>query len=509
MKFKRWILPVISGVLFALSMPGAGIGFLIFVTFILLFYSIKDSDPKEAAKLAFGGGFVGGLVLYYWVYALWDWISVFTIAVHIILAIYTGIFWGIFGYLFAWLRDRIPQILLVLVLPSIWMMLEYARSLTIFGFPWGQAADALTMDAMLEFIQIASITGIWGVTFVVVLVSYLFFLTLERADPNYYLAGPAVLVVVLVFGMYTTINDPVDMERFEIAMIQPSIPQRERSDPLNLPRFMSIYDELLTKVEFRSAIHEDPVDLVVLPESALPTFILSHPDTREFFANWSARLRSPVMLGTFTNLNNEVYNSVAYVNENGPTNNIYNKIQLVPFSTEYFPAIDLLKSAGVGRVFPLLERLGRITPGDEFSPIQTDLGLIGTPICFETLFPHVSRQLVRNGAGVIISVTNDAWFHNTWALPQHFAKGVYRAVENRRYFIQTANSGISGIIDPTGKVEERSSIEDRSVIFGQIALRDNETFYTRHGDLIIYAGLAFLILGLGVSILPRRQPDQH
>ena len=499
---RSWILPAIAGILFALSMPGAGLALLIFLAFITLFFSLKDLNPRESAKIGFKAGFIGGLLLFWWVYSLWEWIYPLAIFVHIVLAIYTGLFWGIFGYLYGWLKERAPQIVVILAVPMIWTLLEYVRSLTIFGFPWAQAADGLsTALLMSNFIQIASFAGIWGVSFLILMGSYLVFLAWDTKRPVFYTSAIILFIVWSVAGSFDRPSGLSKSELYNLALVQPSVAQKERSDPLNLPRFMSIYEDLLDQVEQR----DEDVDLVVLPESALPAFVLSHPDTRDFFTNWSDRLGSPIMLGTFTNLNNDVFNSVAYVTEHGPTNNIYNKIQLVPFSTEFFPAIDLVKSTGIGTVFPLIDRLGRITPGDSFDPILTDLGLIGTPICFETLFPHISREFVRNGAEVIVSVTNDAWFHKTWALPQHFAKGVYRAIENRRYFVQTANSGISGVIGPNGRIEKRSLIEDRSVTFASIRLLNDQTFYTRNGDLLIYSSLAFLILTFSLLLLRGRR----
>jgi len=497
------ILPVLTGLLMALSMPGPDLGWLVWIGLVPLLLALRDKTPKQAFRLSFVAGFAFGLVIFYWVYALWEWVSVLTIPSHLGLAAYLGIFYGLFGWGFAHLRERIPDWSLALALPALWVILEFARSLTIFGFPWAQAADALTTHTLLPYAQVAAHTGIWGASFSVVLINVLLFLFISRGNYTY-LVTSTTLFVVLYIGGFLWGGYEAEGEEVTVALLQTSIPQTERTDPTRLYEHLSYFQTFLEVIETRI----NQVDLVVLPESALPAFIFDQDDLRDYFTTWANTHQTPILIGSFTTefIDNQsrVYNSVAYIDTSGSYDQIYSKIQLVPFSTEYFPGIKMIKSTGVTDFFPMIGRLGRISPGDSYSPLETSLGNIGTPICFETIFPHISREFARSGAQVLMTVTNDAWFHNTWALPQHFRKGVYRAIENRRYFVQTANSGISGVISPEGEVLTRSVINDRVITYGNFRLLNNETLYMKYGDWFVYLCMLMLLAAVGASRLSKR-----
>lgn len=486
----------------ALSMPGANFGILAWVALIPLFFAIAGKEPVQAFKLAFVAGAVFGIIEFHWTYALWDWISVGVIGVHIVLAIYFGLSWGIFGWLCAYFQKRqilgsklTNRILLLFLVPTIWVLLEFGKSLSAFAFPWGQVADALY--GQLPMIQISAITGVWGVSFLVVFTSFALFLALRNKSWKF--AGLAFVIVGMVFagGTFRMNAAPLaEGNKISLALVQPNVKQVIRTNPAYMSDFYQIYEDAFDEIESR----EEPVDLVVLPESSLPTFILGDGQARQFFGDWAEANQTPILLGTFVWDNGKIHNSVAFFSTEGPIEQVYKKVQLVPFSTEYFPGIGLLNQLGLSSIFPMAARLGGITPGDNFNPLLTDLGAIATPVCFETIFPHVSREFSKTGQA-IISVTNDAWFKNTWALPQHFSRGVFRAVENGRYFVQAANSGISGVVGPYGKIKARSRIEDRAVIYSSISLIDENTFYTKYGDLFITIIGVFFSIILSASLL--------
>ncbi|MBI1729694.1 apolipoprotein N-acyltransferase [Candidatus Acetothermia bacterium] len=491
------ILPILSGILLAVSMPGPNLGWLAWIALIPLFWALHNKTPKESFKIGFIAGIVYFGALLYWLFTLWEWAGPAIIPGYLVLIAYLALYWGAFGAGASWLSARLPRWALIVAIPAFWVILEFIRSQTRFGFPWGQAADALFQQ--LPFVQVASATGIWGVSFLVVLFNYLIITGLRARQWPY-----PVFALVMMAGLFawgsTQINQPVSTETsLNLALVQPNIGQRERSNPTKLNEFLAIYTDLLGEVK---ALPQK-ADLVVLPESSLPAFVLEDPTPRDFFSNWTSAAQTHLVLGTFTSSSGgtEIFNSTAYFTPNGPAKETYSKVQLVPFSTEYFPGIQLLNSLGLSTLIPAGSRLGLLTPGRGFFPLKTELGLIATPICFESIFPEVSREFVRNGAELILVVTNDAWFKNSWALDQHFAKGVFRAVENGRYFVQTANSGISGIIDPHGKIQERSSIENRSITTGRVSLLDGETLFTRFGDWFIYLLLIALLMSVVISVL--------
>jgi apolipoprotein N-acyltransferase len=478
-------------------MPGPDIGWLAWVALIPLFWALHNKTPKESFKIGLIAGVAFFGLLLYWLFTLWEWAGPAIIPGYLVLIAYLALYWGAFGAGSAWLSSRLPGWVLIFAVPVFWVVLEFIRAQTRFGFPWGQAADALYQQ--LPFVQLASATGIWGVSFLVVLFNYLIFAGIQVRQWPYPVVALAIMAGVFAWGS-SQINQPISTEKsLNLALIQSNIEQRERSNPTKMNEFLGIYTELLDQIK---ALPQK-ADLVVLPESSLPAFVLDDPAPRDFFSSWTSMEQTHLILGTFRSNSSgtEIFNSTAYFTPNGPTKETYSKVQLVPFSTEYFPGIQLLNSLGLSTLIPAGSRLGLLTPGKGFYPLKTELGLIATPICFESIFSEISREFVRNGAELILVVTNDAWFKNSWALNQHFAKGVFRAVENGRYFVQTANSGISGIIDPHGKIQERSSIENRSVTTGRVSLLSSETLFTRFGDWFIYLSVIALLICIVISVL--------
>jgi apolipoprotein N-acyltransferase len=488
---------LLSGLLLAFSMPGPHLGWLAWFALLPLFGALEEKSPKEAFRLGWLAGIVFFGALLYWLYTLWDWASVFIIAGYAILIAYLGLSWGVFGALYAFFRRRLPEWMFILTVPALWVTLEFARSLTRFGFPWGQMADALYQQ--LPFVQLVSLTGSWGLSFFVVLVNHLIFLGIKRRRWHYPLMALALVGISFGWG-WTEMNRPRPEGReLRIGLVQPNIPQRIRSDPERLPEFVKLYKRLLD--ELAQGEHRD---LVILPESILPAFVLQDSSVREVFTEWARRRQSALLLGTYTHESQQVYNSVAFFSAAGDPVDTYDKVQLVPFSTEYFPGIRLLDQLGFWRFLPI-GRLGTLTAGQGFHPLRTELGVFATPICFESIFPQISRTFVLRGAELLVTITNDAWFKDSWALPQHFAKGVFRAVENGRYFVQAANTGISGIIDPKGRILLQSPIEEEVVLRGAVYLLDRQTLYTLWGDWWAYATLIYLGMMIISVAIPRRQ----
>ncbi len=474
-----------SSLLLALSMPGPNWGWLAWVALIPFFGVLDGRSPKQAFLIGWFAGVVYFGALLYWLYTLGDWASVFILLGYFVLIGYLALYWGVFGALYSFLNRRLPSWMVIIAVPALWASLEFIRSLTRFGFPWGQVADALYQQ--LPFVQLSSITGSWGVSFLVVLTSYLLYLGIKHHQWRYPLMALALVGLVFSWG-WLALERPLHRGReVYISLIQPNIPQRIRSDPSRLHEFVAIHRQLLNEAGQQSEAN----DLVILPESILPAFVIQEPSVREVFTEWAKANQMALLLGTYTYESQKIYNSVAFLSPQGEVVDTYSKVQLVPFSTEYFPGIRLLDRLGFFSWIPI-GRLGALTPGTGFEPLQTELGTIATPICFESIFPQISRAFVQRGAELIVTITNDAWFKNSWALPQHFAKGVFRAVENGRYFVQAANTGISGIIDPQGRILLRTKIEERATLQGVVQLRDGQTLYTRWGDGFVYLSLVYL-----------------
>ena len=202
-------------------------------------------------------------------------------------------------------------------------------------------------------------------------------------------------------------------------------------------------------------------------------------------------LKSRLLYGTVGILSTgNLLNTVHYIDPDGNTAGIYNKVHLVPFG-EYTPIVSY---------FPFLAKLTAIgadfKPGEGHRPIETDVGKIGILICFEGIFPYITNETVRQGAEVLVNLTNDAWYNRTSAPYQHFAFYIFRAIETDRYVLRSANTGISSIIDPRGRIEGKTPIFTEEVLRGTYALKNTKTFYVRHGDYFIVICLGLLVVAV-------------
>jgi apolipoprotein N-acyltransferase len=180
------------------------------------------------------------------------------------------------------------------------------------------------------------------------------------------------------------------------------------------------------------------------------------------------------------------------VSPDGLSTGRYDKVHLVPFG-EYVPLKWLLSFAG-----KMVAQVGDFSSGDKGRTLAWRQAgpPIGVQICFEIIFPGLSRALVKNGAGMLVNLTNDAWFDKSSAAYQHFAMTVFRAVENRRVLVRCANTGISGFIDPVGRIIARSGLFEDAVLQKQVPVLSQATLYTRMGDvlpLFCLLGMAGLI----------------
>jgi apolipoprotein N-acyltransferase len=186
----------------------------------------------------------------------------------------------------------------------------------------------------------------------------------------------------------------------------------------------------------------------------------------------------------------------------------YHKIQLVPFG-EYVPLQPLLTLGGRLSA-KLVEQVADFTPGVEAAVGEVDGRRIGGFICYESVFPQLVRRFSAGGAELLVNMTNDAWYGRTSAPYQHLAMSVFRAVENRRTLVRAANTGITAIVDPFGRVVEKTALFGRTVLVGDVDVVSARTFYTRHGD--VFAGAALgataVLTGLVIASRPRRKASR-
>ena len=235
-------------------------------------------------------------------------------------------------------------------------------------------------------------------------------------------------------------------------------------------------------------------DLIIWPETAMP-FIFDE----EIYANKYVKALPPevnatILFGTISkNRSNRFRNSAYVIGKTGDTMGVYNKVHLVPFG-EYTPLLKYL---------PFFEKLtaagGDFVPGDGHAPIKTDIGDVGILICYEGVFPSITNETVRQGAQVLVNLTNDAWYDRTSAPFQHFSFYIFRAIETDRYMLRAANTGISAIIDPKGRIDGKTPIFTEEILKGSFAMKNTKTFYVRYGDYFILIVLMGLVVVIGAG----------
>jgi apolipoprotein N-acyltransferase len=487
-----WLLAAASGALGALSMPSLGLGFLVWFALIPLFFALRGRKPRCAFQISFVAGVVFFAILLYWLYTLGDWAGPLIIVGYLLLVGYLALYWGAFGTLYSWLSKRLPDSAMIVIVPAIWIALEFLRALGPFGFTWGVLAQAVYQE--ISIIQIASLAGIWGISCLIILINYLLYLGISRCRWQYPVLALIVVGMAFGWGLMRASQPLVDKQALKVALVQPNIPQAIKGDVSYLAEFLAKYQGLLDQISPRSA------DLVILPESILPAYVLRDNLLREYFEGWAHEHESTVILGTLDARPSGYFNSAALISPSGALSGTYDKVHLVPFSTEYFPGKGLMDRLGLWRWVPI-GRLGFLSPGEGFQPLSAPWGRVGVSICFESIFSDIGRALVQQDAELLVTVTNDAWFKESWELPQHLALGVFRAVETDRYFIQAANTGLSAIVDPHGRILSRAPIAQATLLQGTAGVRDGQTMYSRYGDWFIYLALGLLGLSLLLGIL--------
>jgi len=241
-------------------------------------------------------------------------------------------------------------------------------------------------------------------------------------------------------------------------------------------------------------------NLVIWPETAMPLLLRADPSVLERLRGLSGEVRAPLVVGAIDvdPRAGRYFNSAFFLTEQGIEAK-YDKIQLVPFG-EYVPLSGLL-----GFVRGWAEFISEFEPGRARVVFPFRDAPFGVVICYEGLFPELFREFVANGARFMVNITNDAWFGETSGPWQHLAVLSLRAVENRVGIARAANTGVSAMIEPSGRIRQTLGLFRRGVLGDHATTSRRSTFYTRYGDVFAYAclGLALATLGWAVS---RRAP---
>lgn len=494
---------MLSGVLLALSFPKFGHWLLGWVALVPLLVALPGTTPLAGARLGYLTGAVSALGLLYWTSLVVVQHGGLPLPVGLVVMTLLCLAFALFPLLFGllmslWLRAFGPAALLAA--PLAWVSTELLRAHTFFEFPW--CLLGYSQHANPEAIQIAAWTAVYGVSAVLALTSALLaYAVVVPAQGKRAFMGLGLLVAgVHGFGLLVMRGPLETTGRLRVGLVQGGIVQEEKWKPELAGQNVDRHLELTREAAQRGA------RLVVWPESAVPFYYDHTPALAEELRETVRGRRIYLFFGNDDREGareggDRVFVGAKMLSPGGELVLRYHKIQLVPFG-EYVPLQALLTLGG--RVSAkLVEQVADFTPGHEAVVGEVDGHPIGGFICYESVFPHLVRRFSAQGAELLVNMTNDAWYGRTSAPYQHLAMSAFRAVENRRTLVRAANTGITAIVDPWGRVGQQTALFDRTVLVGDVDLVAARTFYSRHGDVFAGAALGATAVLTGLVLASR------
>jgi apolipoprotein N-acyltransferase len=485
---RGFLLAVASGLLLAASFPSLDFEPLAWVGFVPLLLAARGRRPGAAFVLGWTGGLVFYLGTVYWVaYTITRYTALplpLAIGILVLMASILAGYHGAFLGGLRWLEMRgVPA---VWIAPALWVTLEWLRSWFFVGFPWATLGYSQYRHHAL--VQMAEVTGVYGVSALLVFFNAVAATVLAARGVRERRVFPALVVLtalvvaVPLVGEWraTALARRPPAGRLRVGIAQGNIEQDHKWDPAYQGETMTRYRDLT------SAAAASRPDLVVWPETATPFFFQQAGPLRDDVLELAERHHVHILFGSPAVRQTrdgelEELNRAYLVSAEGHEVATYDKIQLVPFG-EYVPFARILFF-----VERIVEAVGRVAPGvvpTVFHLPTTDFGVL---ICYEGIFPALTRRFVAGGADFLVNITNDAWYGRTSAPYQHLAQVTFRAVENRVPLVRAANTGISAFIDPDGQIRWQGPLYETAWHVDEVSWPGVRTFYTRFGDVFAWA----------------------
>jgi len=490
---KNIFLCLISALLLILSFPKANIWIFSWFGFIPLFFALKNKNNFQSFILAYLTG-----LIFWW--GIIYWLCHITVLGTAILIFYLSLYFGFFGLCISFTyNSRLKTPYFLLFLPAAWVVLEYLRSYLLTGFPWALLGYSQYLNP--EFIQFVDITGAWGGSFLLIFINSAAFLIFAKGLKRNSKLLISIFLAALIFINYNygwwkidSLEKIKKIGSIKIASLQGNIPQDMKWDYSSRQIIIDKYLNLSKNVISQGA------KLIIWPEASLPVVPQENPQEFDLVSQLCRQSRIPILLGAITTKNDLYFNSALLISGQGEVAAQYDKTHLVPFG-EYIP---------LRRFLPFLETvapIGDVSRGTKNLVFYLTHGRTGIKykfsvlICFEDVFPEISRRFVKKGAGFLVNITNDAWYKETSAPYQHMQASVFRAIENRVYLVRSANTGVSCFISPGGVLISKVSDLKNKDIFVEgfiseevVIFEKKETIYTKYGEMFVIFCLIILIL---------------
>jgi len=472
------MLSVLAGALLVLSFPKPQVSWVAWVGLAPLIIALRGASRARAFVYGwcFGLTFFGGV--------LW-WVTLFGYLPWAALIAAEAFFTALFAWSAVLLCGNASSGAWLLIAPSLWVLWDWAKTLLgPLAFTWGGLG--YSQADRLSFLQITSLVGVWGLTWLIALantaIANLIFCAGRETDlmrPPEHALPPAILhllpvgalvLLICLFGRHILKNAPPEQGRpLRVAIIQGSIEHPKGSKDY-ARQFEERYPAMTLKADRLRP------DLILWPETVIPGYFLQEPRWVSLVADLALQTRSAILVGSQDDQGDRYYNAAFLVDPRGQVVGRYDKVRLVPFG-EAVPF-------GLRRLLPFLERYGvpsyDLTPGPSHRPMDFKGLFFGVIICSESMFPDIAAETCRSGAQALVMITNDGWFKRTAAPEQHLQMAILRAVESRRFLARCASTGISAILNPYGHILQRADLYSRQVLTGELYPRSETTFFSRY-----------------------------
>jgi len=513
------LLPVASALLVTVSFPPFDRGILVWLGLSPLLFALRQRGPFVAAGLAFLFGCFFGIGAFYWGLS----IPLINPVKFLIVLLTFSLYFLAFGFLYRRISAGLGSWIMVGA-PALWVALEYIRSNLFFlSFPWNLLGHS--QYQYLPVIQIADITGVYGISFLIVMVNQVLsqvpdLLLTRRLAPTltaghagginwaaHLLTLAVVLALTFSYGWHRLVA-PQGGAHLRVALVQANVLTRDNMPSAEQLEHLRAYERLT-----KEATGSKP-DLIVWPASSLPAPVGSSLLVHYLVGRLADETGTYLLVGSAGHEKSKprkegdppYSNSEFLISPHGRIQEQYDKIRLLPFNED----LPLKGKVNWPRWVTTLQK--SFIPGQAYTLFQVSGARFGAPICWENMFPDLFRRFVRDGAQFMVSVTNEGFFGRTSAPYQTLAINVFRAVENRVAIVRAATTGVSGFINANGEIVERvrgSSGEDlfvSGVLVWDVPLSNNKTFYTVYGDIFAYTVIGTAALILLISVCAQQGP---
>lgn len=515
--YKKFDIPIllICGMLTALPLVFTSLGFLQWVSVIpvawILIRSVEDGEVKLGKFYLKGLVFFMGyyVVSFHWFFYMYPldfagvskFVSLIIVmlgcfGISLVQALQSALVFLIFGAISRVDQVKKHSVVMPFIAAALWTVFECWQTVGWWGVPWGRLP--LGQIGVPILVRSASLFGSYFITFVIIAVNFCFALAIVKKGIRKvaFVVAISLFALNLALGTAVTLLYKEEGEKITVAATQGNFASGEKWDASSRNNIVRTYASLTIKAA------EEGAEVIVWPETALPYVLFEDDELKAFVSDLAVYCDATLIISVFTRdeATGRNRNSMIEVRNDGTYGEvIYSKQRLVPFG-EFVPMRDI-----VTFFFPPLADINMLASdlvaGEESVVIDSDYGKIGCGVCFDSIYEKVIYDSVRNGAQIIAISTNDSWFSDSAALDMHNSQSRLRAIENGRYVVRSANTGITSVIDPLGNVLCDLGAGERDYVTADVYMREQNTLYTHIGNAFVYLCIVFIASLYTVTVI--------